>query len=218
MQVHEIPTCKLKPAAWNSNVMDREMAERLRESINSFGLIQPLVVRLLEEDRYEVIGGSHRLEVLQGTGATTAPCVIVEADDPAARLLALALNNIDGEEDPGLQAESIRQILERYSESDVLSLLPETAESLQQLSGLGSISVDDYAESWQLRKKTRLKHFRFRVSDLQRSIVERAITLVPEEALSDEGNPNHRDNALVQICRDYIEHQTKIEMPIDARL
>lgn len=207
MQVHEIPIEQLEPAAWNSNVMDPAMAERLRESINSFGLVQPLVARLLEQDRYEVIGGSHRLEVLQGTGVITAPCVIVDSEDSSARLLAQALNNIEGGDDALLKAESIRKVLERYSETEVLSLLPETAESLQQLAGLGSISVDDYAESWQLRKKTRLKHFRFRVSDLQRSIVERAIALVPEEALSDAGNPNSRDNALVHICRFFIEQR-----------
>ena len=207
MQVHEIQIELLEPASWNSNVMEPEMLDRLRNSLDTFGLIQPLVVRKLDGGKYEIIGGSHRFRVLTETGATTAPCVIIDTDGASSRLLAQALNRIEGEEDPGLQSESFKKILESYRESDLLTLLPETPEGLRELRNLGSLSPDEYSSAWQRKKRDRLRHFRFRVSKEQLPIIERAISLVAPESLDDPTNPNRRDNALVRICQAFIERQ-----------
>lgn len=205
MRLTDIPVANLAPAPWNSNEMDLAMLEKLRRSVATFGLVEPLVVRRSGEDRYEIIGGSHRFQVLRETGAKTAPCVVVEAEDAEAMLLGQALNHIEGEEDLVMRAESFRRILEDLSESDVLSMLPETSESLSELASLGSLTAEMYAESWQTRKKTRLKHFPFRVTREQLVVVEEAIRMAPGPSQAKSMNPNVRSNVLVQICEAFIE-------------
>ena len=93
----------LTPADWNPNMMDVAMRDRLRRSLERFGLVLPLVVRPVGELQYEVIGGNHRLEAMSEAGHEKVPCVVVQADDTEARLLAQALNNIEGDDDIGLR-------------------------------------------------------------------------------------------------------------------
>ncbi len=79
---------------------------------------------------------------------TPAPCVVVSADDAEARLLAQALNHIAGTEDIGLRAETLRRILESLSQDEVLALLPETAESLEQLTSMGEEDLSEHLRAW----------------------------------------------------------------------
>lgn len=207
MKVTDIALTRLVPAPWNSNAMDRAMLARLARSVETFGFLEPLVVRDMGEGQFEIIGGSHRFQVLRETDATAAPCVIVEADDESARLLSQALNHIEGEDDPAMRADSLRIILAKFSESDVLSILPETSESLAELSNLGSITPEMYARSWQVRKAVSLKQVPFQVTEAQLAVVDQAISLALELASPEPGNPNRRGNALVHICREFIEDQ-----------
>ena len=205
MQVTDISLSNLVPAPWNSNAMDRAMLARLAKSVNTFGFLEPLIVRDMGDGEFEIIGGSHRFQVLKETDAVTAPCVIVEADDESARLLSQALNHIEGEDDPAMRAESLRRILAKFSESDVLSILPETSKSLAELSNFGSLTPEMYARSWQARKAVSLKHVPFQVTEPQLAVVDQAISVALEFASPEPGNPNRRGNALVHICREFIE-------------
>ncbi len=205
MNLTDIALSKLVPAPWNSNAMDRAMLARLAKSVSTFGFLEPLVVRETGDGHFEIIGGSHRFQVLKATGAVNAPCVIVETDDASARFLSQALNHIEGEEDPAMRAESIKEILARYSEKDVLSVLPETSESLANLASFGSLTPEMYARSWQEKKSARLKHVPFQVTEDQLAVVDEAISLAQELASPEPGNPNRRGNVLVHICREFVE-------------
>lgn len=210
MQLTDIPLTQLVPASWNSNTMSLSTISKLAMSVERFGLVEPLVVRDIGDREFEIIGGSHRFQILEETNAVDAPCLIVEADDASARLLSQALNNIAGEEDPVMQAESFRRILAKFSETDVLSMLPETSESLAELSSLGSLTPETYARSWHDRKAVRLKHVPFRVTDAQLSVVDEAISLAVDCAVQDPDNPNKRGNALVHICQTFIEGEKSL--------
>ena len=63
MRVVDLPVGSLREAAWNPNAMEPPMVARLRMSIARFGLVGNLVVRRMDVDRYEVIGGNQRLQV-----------------------------------------------------------------------------------------------------------------------------------------------------------
>ncbi len=98
-------------ADWNPNHMDQLMRTRLERSIQRFGLVVPLVVREVAKDTFEIIGGAQRSEVLRQMGFARVSCVLVQADDTDARLLAQALNHIAGQDDLGLRAEVMRHLL-----------------------------------------------------------------------------------------------------------
>ena len=65
MKTIDIETGDLKPAPWNPNQMDEATMERLKQSVSRYGLVEPLVVRPIDDDKYEVLSGNQRLKVLR---------------------------------------------------------------------------------------------------------------------------------------------------------
>ncbi len=110
MNSTELPISVITPASWNPNEMTPEMRNHLKRSIERFGLVVPLVVRSIDKDRYETIGGAQRMGILQELDITPVPCVVVKAADNEARLLSQALNRIAGSDNLGLRAELLGTI------------------------------------------------------------------------------------------------------------
>jgi hypothetical protein len=138
------------------------------------------------------------------------PCVVVEADDAHARLLAQALNHVQGQDDLGLQAKLIREVLQSLPPEEVLSLLPDTVQRLQALSTLGQDSIADYLKNWQQAQGARLKHLQFQLTPIQLEVVEEALTQVLPQAKAEPGDsPNARGTALYLLCQAYLEQQRR---------
>jgi ParB family chromosome partitioning protein len=206
MKVIDLPINQIDEAAWNPNVMDATMRSRLRRSIQRFGLVAPLVVRPTGPNSFETIGGAQRLAVLRELDMNPIPCVVVEADDANARLLAQALNRIQGQDDLGLHAELIREVLQSLPQEAVLQLLPETTQSLQVLSTLGQDTMANYLKNWQQAQVARLKHLTFQSTPDQLEVIEEALARVmPQAGKTGGDNPNHRGNALYLLCKSYLE-------------
>jgi ParB family transcriptional regulator, chromosome partitioning protein len=210
MKVIDVPINQIHEAVWNPNQMNEAMWFRLRRSIERFGLVAPLVVRPISEGCYETIGGAQRLMVLRELSVSPVPCGVVEADDANARLLAQALNRIQGQDDLGLHAELIREVLQSLPQKEVLQLLPETVQSLQALSSLGQDTMADYLQNWQNAQAARLKHLQFQLTSAQLEIVEEALTQVLPLAKAAPGDsPNARGTALYILCQAYLEQQRR---------
>ena len=201
MKVIEIPVSELREAPWNPNVMDPGMTKHLRESISQFGLVGNLVVRPMKDGSNEVLSGNQRFRAIRDLGYETAPCVIVELDDAGAMLLGQALNQIQGEDNPGLRAELMRNVLSDLAEEDVLAVLPETVESLRELASLGQEDMAASLAAWNRVQSARLQHLTFQLMKSQMEVVERALKQVSETSPIGTGNPNLRGNALYELCR-----------------
>ncbi len=208
MTTIDIPLKKLKPAPWNSNVMDDKMISRLKKSIKRYGLLENLVVRPLADEDYEVVGGNWRLKVLSDMEIETIPCAVVDIDDTQARLLSLALNRIEGEDDLGLKAELLKKVLEEVSQEEVLDLLPETVQSLQALASIGQAEMAVYLQNWQQAQSARLHHTQFQLTQSQSEIVEEALkNMLPKIDRAEADSPNMRGTALHLICKYYIDKE-----------
>jgi ParB family chromosome partitioning protein len=211
MKVIDLPIKQIDEAAWNPNQMDATMRSRLRRSIERFGLVLPLVVRPTEDDNYETIGGAQRLAALRELEIDPVPCVVVETDDAHARLLAQALNRIQGQDDLGLQAELVREVLQSLPQEEVLQLLPETAQSLQAMASLGQEAMADYLKNWQQAQSARLRHLQFQLTPAPLEIVEEAVTqLLPRAKSAPGDSPNARGTALYLLCQAYLDQQRRI--------
>ncbi len=206
MKFIEVPTQSLRRAAWNPNEMDASMRARLERSIDFFGLRVPLVVRRLDHEIYEVIGGIQRLGILVDSGQETAQCVEVELDDSESRLLSQALNQVHGEDDLGLRAELVRNLLQTLPEAQIISVLPETVESLRALSALGQQEVAAQLSAWNRAQSAKLKHLQVQLTAQQLEVVEDALERVIPEARKRQGDsPNLRGTAIYLICEAYLE-------------
>ncbi len=205
MNLAEIPIEQLHGAPWNANHMDEGMMERLRESVRRYGLVENLVVRPLGPGSFEVLSGNQRLRLLRELGMPTVPCFVVAVDDPHARLLAQALNHVRGQDDLGLKAELVRDILKTIPEAEVTALLPESAGSLRSLASLGQESMAAGLQSWQHAREARLRNLLFKLTPAQLAVVEKALSLMTPAARQDPGrSPNARGTALYLICESYL--------------
>jgi ParB family chromosome partitioning protein len=208
MKIQEIDLKQLREALWNPNHMEPDNLARLKKSLQTYGLVQNLVVCPLGNDQYEVLSGNQRLSILKELHISPVSCVVVNLDDVHSRLLAQALNHIHGEDDLGMRAEVLRQVLGTVSEAEVLALLPETKGNLTALANMSQDSIASSLQNWQQAQTARLKHYKFQLTPKQTDIVEEALAQVLPVAKQEKGdNPNIRGNALYLLCKFYLENR-----------
>lgn len=89
-----IPVEKLRPFAGHPfKVKDDEEMNALIESIQTQGVLSPLIVRPIENtEEYEVISGHRRLHAAQKAGITEAPALIYALDRDAAAIAVVDSN------------------------------------------------------------------------------------------------------------------------------
>jgi ParB family chromosome partitioning protein len=207
MEIIELPIETLKEAVWNVNQVDESMMQRLRVSITKYGLVQNLVVRQVAGG-YEVLSGNHRLKLLKELYITMVPCVVVDIDDAHARLLAQALNHIHGDDDLGLRAELIREVMQVLPEEEVLAVLPDTMDGLKGMASLGKETMAGYLQNWEKARAVRLRNLVFKVTEEQLKCVEKAIERALPEARRHQGiSPNARGTALYLICKSFLDKE-----------
>lgn len=71
---------------------DQESLQELADSIRVQGIIQPVTVRQLTEDTYQLISGERRLQASRSLGLTTIPAYIRTANDQQMLEMALIEN------------------------------------------------------------------------------------------------------------------------------
>jgi ParB family chromosome partitioning protein len=87
--------------------------QSLAESISAHGLLQPVVVRRVE-DRYQLIAGERRLRAAREAGWTDVPANVVEADERQMAELAIVENLQRKDLNPLEKAAAFQRYLETY--------------------------------------------------------------------------------------------------------
>ncbi len=94
--------------------MKPEALQELAESIKAQGIIQPIIVRLLEQEQYEIIAGERRWRAAQLAALQEVPVVIKELDDRAVMAVAL-IENIQREDLNALEeSEALKRLLDEF--------------------------------------------------------------------------------------------------------
>ena len=94
---------------------DKEALEVLADSIAANGLLQPLVVRAVDGDRYQIISGERRWRASRMAGLQEVPVVVREEDDRAALELGL-IENLQREDlNVVEEAEGYRVLMTEYA-------------------------------------------------------------------------------------------------------
>jgi len=88
--------------------------EDLAASIRAQGVVQPLVVRALDDQRYEIIAGERRWRAAQMAGLHEVPVVIREVSDQVALAVAL-IENIQRENlNPMEESRALRRLIDEF--------------------------------------------------------------------------------------------------------
>ncbi len=94
--------------------IDPERLQELADSIKAQGIIQPIVVRKIGSEKYEIIAGERRWRAAQLIGLQLVPVVIRVIDDRGAMAVAL-IENIQREDlNPLEEAEALRRLLDEF--------------------------------------------------------------------------------------------------------
>ncbi len=111
----EIPVEWIRPGKYQPrNHFGEEAIEELAESIKSQGVMQPIVLRPLGQDRYEIIAGERRWRASQRAGLEKIPAVIRQVDDESALAMSL-IENIQREDlNPLEEATALQRLIDDF--------------------------------------------------------------------------------------------------------
>lgn len=93
--VNSVTVCisKIRPNPYQPRrEMEKEALSELEESIRQYGLMQPVVLRQINESEYELIAGERRLRACRNIGLTEISAVIVRASGTDSAIMALIEN------------------------------------------------------------------------------------------------------------------------------
>ena len=141
----EIPLVKVQPNPHQPRKHMRDDAlQELAESIRSEGLLQPIVVRRLENGTFELIAGERRLRACKKIGLATIPARVLEVSDASSAVLALIEN---------LQREGLDPIEEALGYASLMSDFRLTQESVAERVGKSRPSIANALRLLQLDKE-----------------------------------------------------------------
>jgi len=90
---------------------DEEKIEQLMRSIKEHGVLEPLIVRPIQDGRFEIVAGERRYRAAQKLNLAEVPVVVREFDDQQALQVAL-IENLQREDlNPVEETESILELL-----------------------------------------------------------------------------------------------------------
>jgi len=111
----EIPVSAIVPNPKQPRqVFDEEALEELKTSIQEVGFLQPIVVRPLEGDRYELVMGERRWRAAQALGRDTIPAIVRDTRDDEMLRDALLENIHRVNLNPLEEAAAYQQLLEEF--------------------------------------------------------------------------------------------------------
>ncbi|MES2552536.1 MAG: ParB/RepB/Spo0J family partition protein [Pseudomonadota bacterium] len=106
---------QLQPGKYQPRThMDQESLNSLAESIRAQGIMQPILVRQVADDRFEIIAGERRWRASQLAGLKEVPVLVREIADEAALAMAL-IENIQRENlNPIEEANGIKRLIDEF--------------------------------------------------------------------------------------------------------
>ncbi|MEM4328761.1 MAG: ParB/RepB/Spo0J family partition protein [Candidatus Caldarchaeum sp.] len=149
----KIPIDKLTPDPMNVRV-DIGDVSNLMESIKEVGLLNPLIVRPLENGKYGVICGSRRLYALRALGWNEVPCKVVKYNDKKALVTSFTENVTQktlNEHEKAAVYQKARQVAGSYRAA--AALLGVSHEEIRRVLFYAGIDISDDIEVVDGRKK-----------------------------------------------------------------
>ncbi|MFK7957003.1 MAG: ParB/RepB/Spo0J family partition protein [Lysobacterales bacterium] len=111
----ELPVELLQPGKYQPRTgMDEEKLTELADSIAAQGMVQPIVVRALDKDQYEIIAGERRWRAAQLAGLSEVPTLVREVSDQATIAMAL-IENIQREDlNPLEESAALKRLIDEF--------------------------------------------------------------------------------------------------------
>lgn len=117
--VRYVPTDHIHPNPWNRTVFDPAALDELAKSIKAEGIREPLILRILGKDRYEIASGNRRWLAAQKVGLKEAPCLVETLSDEQVAEDNIVMN-IQREDIPPLElARMVKAYMATFKKKQV---------------------------------------------------------------------------------------------------
>ncbi|MDX1795339.1 MAG: ParB/RepB/Spo0J family partition protein [Hydrogenovibrio sp.] len=115
LRVEKVAIDKLKPGVYQPRYrFDEDALSELADSIRLQGIVQPIVVKIADDDFYEIIAGERRWRAARIAGLTSVPVVIRQADNQTTLAMAL-IENIQREDlNPIETALGLKRLMKEF--------------------------------------------------------------------------------------------------------
>ncbi len=111
LNVAQLQSGKYQPRSF----MDESALQTLADSIKNQGIMQPILVREIGEDKFEIIAGERRWRASQIAGLVEVPVLVREIADESALAMAL-IENIQRENlNPLEEAQGIKRLIDEFA-------------------------------------------------------------------------------------------------------
>ena len=114
-QLVQLAVASLQPGKYQPRTrMDQASLRELADSIKARGVIQPIIVRPVGADKYEILAGERRWRAAQLAGLERVPTVVREVADEAALGIGL-IENIQREDlNPLEEAQGLKRLIDEF--------------------------------------------------------------------------------------------------------
>lgn len=124
--------------------IEPESLQELADSIKAQGVMQPIVVRPIPGDRYEIIAGERRWRATQLAGLESIPVVVRDVSDEAAMAMGL-IENIQREDlNPIEEAASLQRLQQEFelTQAEVAEAVGKSRSTVANLIRLMALQED----------------------------------------------------------------------------
>ncbi|MDR1690097.1 MAG: ParB/RepB/Spo0J family partition protein [Clostridiales bacterium] len=148
---------------------DRQSLIELSESIKLYGVMQPVSVRRLNEQRYELVAGERRLRASKMAGLETIPAIVVAISDQKSAVLAMIEN---------LQRKDLNYLEEAEGYFNLLKDYSLTQEELAEKIGKSQSAIANRLRLLRLSSAVKKKLIEYHLTERH----ARALLAVENEA------------------------------------
>jgi ParB family chromosome partitioning protein len=152
--------------------MNQQHLDELAESIKSQGIMQPILVRKLTDERYEIIAGERRWQASKLAGIDSVPVLIKNIPDSSVLAMAL-IENIQREDLNVIEeAQGIKRLIDEFnmtheSAADTLGKSRASVSNILRL-----LNLSEHVQSAILENKIEMGHARALLSlDLDQQVM-----------------------------------------------
>lgn len=179
-KVQNVPVSELYPFTNHPfQVRDDEEMQKMVESVKTYGVLTPLIVRPRAEGGYEMIAGHRRKHACELAGVETMPVIVREMDDDTAVILMVDSNcqreNISAIEKAKAYRMKLEAIKRQGARTDLTSVQVAQKLSVEKVGDDAGISKD------QVRRYIRLNEL---IPELQDMVEEKKLKFNPAVELS----------------------------------
>ena len=205
--------------------LNPEKLQELADSIKAQGVIQPIIVRKISFEKYEIVAGERRWRASQLAGLTQIPVVIKEIDDRTAMAMAL-IENIQREDlNPLEEAEALKRLLDEFEMTHQLiaEAIGKSRTTVTNLLRLMDLHPD--VKKLLLSNHLEMGHARALLSlegskqvALANKIIKEGLTVRATERLVKESHADPKNQKIKLIDNDTVKLQDELTGKLGAKV